>query len=44
MLKQGEDVLSRLLDASTESHILAKEVLPAIVENNNEFMQVLIPK
>ena len=36
-------MLSRLLDASTESYILIKEVLPAIVENNVEFIQVLIP-
>ena len=35
-------MLSRLLDASTESHILMAEVLPAVLENNVEFIQVLI--
>ena len=37
-------MLSRLLGAISESHLLKKEVLPAIVENNIEFIQVLIPK
>ena len=36
-------MLSRLLGTSSESHILIKEVLPAIVENNIEFIQVMIP-
>ena len=37
-------MLSRLLDASTESHnILMEEVFPAVLENNVEFIQVLIP-
>jgi len=43
VLTQTEDVLSRLLGASSDDR-MKKEVIPAIVENDVDFIQVLILK
>lgn len=43
VLTQSEDVLSRLLDASIDDR-MKKEVLPAVVENDVDFIKVLILK
>lgn len=40
-LTQSEDVLSTLLGESTDDR-LQKEVLPAVLENDVKFIQVLI--
>lgn len=42
-LTQSEDVLSTLLGESTDDR-LQKEVLPAVLENDVKFIQVLILK
>lgn len=43
VVARSEDVLSRLLDASSDK-TLKKEIRPAIYDNDIEFIQVLLPK